>query len=245
MYADFSRIYDKLQEIDYNSFIAYYEEMFKKFNLSPKRILDLGCGSGNITIPLAERGYNMTGLDLSADMLALAREKSEEAEVDVFLLNTDMTDFELDNNVDAVICALDGVNYLPDLQAIENLFSCVKKFLNPGGIFIFDLNSEYKMRYVLDENTFIYDEDDMFCAWSSSYDEEDKICSFFLDFFIKTKNGLYERAEEYQEERAFSTEEIKNAAKKSGLEFCGAFDDRSFNSETENSERIFYVVKTK
>ena len=99
------------------------------------------------------------------------------------------------------------------------------------------------MKHVLNENTFVYDEDDAFCVWSSSYDSDNKICSFFLDFFIKAESGLYKRSEEYQEERAYSSAEIKTAAEEAGLELAAVYDDRSFDNARPDSERIFYVLK--
>ena len=182
MYADFAQIYDELQDIDYNSFAEYYEKLFRHFNIRPKYILDIGCGSGSITIPLARCGYAVTGIDISGEMLALAAEKAENESLDILFLNQDMTELELIDPADAAVCALDGVNYLTNDGDLKRLFTGIARYLNPGGIFIFDLNSEYKMKHVLDENTFVYDEDDAFCVWSSSYDSDNKICSFFLDF---------------------------------------------------------------
>lgn len=243
MYADFAFIYDKFQDIDYNSFTEYYKLLFKRFGVSPKSIVDLGCGSGNITIPLARQGCSVTGVDLSEDMLALAAQKAFEQGLNILFINGDMTEFTAAEYADAAVCALDGVNYLTNDGDLERLFRRVAEYLNKGGIFIFDLNSEYKMKNILDENSFVYDDDDAYCVWSSSYDEEDKICSFYIDFFIKTKGGLYRRGEEYQEERAYSPDEIKAAACAAGLELAGCFDDRTLNAPHEESERIFYVLK--
>lgn len=243
MYNEFAKIYDRLQEIDYNSFIDYYKKIFEKFNLSPSLMLDLGCGTGNITIPLAEHGYDMIGIDLSEEMLGIAADKAREKNLDILFLNQDMTEFELYGTVDAAICSLDGVNYLTNDGDLENLFSLIKNYLNPDGIFIFDINSEYKLKNILGENTFVYDEGDTYCVWSSSYDSEDKICCFSLDFFTQTDNGLYSRGEEYQEERAYSIAEIKYAAENAGLEVCAVFNDRTFDDAHDTSERIFFVVR--
>lgn len=243
MYADFAFIYDRFQDIDYTSFTEYYKLLFKHFGISPKSIIDLGCGSGSVTIPLARQGYAMTGVDLSEDMLALAAQKAFEQGLNILFINGDMTEFTAAAYADAAVCALDGVNYLTNDGDLERLFCRVAEYLNKGGIFIFDLNSEYKMKNILDENSFVYDDDDAYCVWSNSYVEEDKICSFYIDFFIKSKNGLYRRGEEYQEERAFSPDEIKAAACAAGLELAGCFDDRTLNAPHEESERIFYVLK--
>lgn len=243
MYGEFAKIYDKLQDIDYDSFVKYYEQIFKKVGLNPKLILDLACGTGNIAIPMAMLGYDMIGIDLSEEMLGIAAEKARENSLDILLLNQDMTEFELYGTVDAAVCALDGINYLTLDGELDQTLSLIKNYLNPGGVFIFDINTEYKLKNVLGNNTFVYDEEDTYCIWSNSYDPEDKICGFNLDFFIKTETGLYRRFEEYQEERAYSVEEIKTAIVRSGLTLISCFDDRSFNEPTPESERVFFVLK--
>ena len=243
MYGDFAEIYDRLQDIDYDSFVEYYEKIFEKFGIKPKLVLDLACGTGNITLPMAKKGYDMIGVDLSEEMLGIAADKAREDNLDVLLLNQDMTEFELYGTVDAAVCALDGVNYLTEDGDVQKLMLLIKNYLNPDGIFIFDINSEYKLKTVLGDNTFVYDEDDVYCVWSNSYDEEEKICGFTLDFFKKTENGLYERFEEYQEERAYSVDELKSAAEEAGLEVVGIYGDRGFESPAETCERIFIVLK--
>lgn len=243
MYSEFADIYDCLQDIDYDSFVKYYEQIFARIGIKPSLVLDLACGTGNITLPMARLGYDMIGVDLSGEMLGIAAEKAREENLDILFLNQDMTEFELYGTVDAAVCALDGVNYLTLDGEVEQLMALIKNYLNPGGVFIFDINSAYKLKHILGDNSFIYDEEDVYCVWNNSYDEEDKICSFSLDFFKKTSGGLYQRFEEYQEERAYSVSEIKAAAEEAGLEVVGVFDDRSFNEAAETSERIFFVLK--
>ncbi len=243
MYNKFADIYDRLQDMDYGSFADYYEKLFKLNNINPKLMLDLGCGTGNITIPMAKRGYDMIGVDLSSEMLDIASAKAREQETDILFLNQDMTEFELYGTVDAAICTLDGVNYLTEDGALDKLFALIHNYLNPNGIFIFDINTEYKLKTILANNTFVYDEDDVYFIWNNSYDENDKICYFDLDFFTKTEGDLYERHSEYQEERAYSIEEIKASAKKNSLNVVGIYNDRSFDAPNDTSERIFFVIK--
>ncbi len=243
MYGDFAKIYDRLQDIDYNSFVEYYKKVFDKFNLKPELVLDLACGTGNVTIPLAKCGYDMIGVDLSGEMLDIASEKARDENLDILFLNQDMTEFELYGTVDAIVCSLDGVNYLTCDGEVERLFALVKNYLNPNGIFIFDINSEYKLKHILGDNTFVYDEEDVYCVWDNSYDDEDKICGFSLDFFIEKESGTYVRRSEYQEERAYSVDELKNAAEEAGLTFCGAYADRTFDDVKNDTERIFIILK--
>ncbi len=243
MYNSFAEIYDKLQDIDYSSFVKYYQDIFLRFGLEPSLVLDLACGTGNITIPMSKCGYEMIGVDLSPEMLDIASSKSREAGEDILFLNQDMTEFELYGTVDAAICTLDGVNYLTEEADLDKLFALIHNYLNPSGLFIFDINSEYKLKNILGGNTFVYDEEDVFCVWDCSFDEKEQICSFFLNFFTETENGLYLRNEEYQEERAYSVSKIIDCAEKNHLSIAGIFDDRSFNEATEKSERIFIILK--
>lgn len=243
MYDEFANIYDRLQNIDYTSFVDYYEKIFESFSLKPELVLDLACGTGNVTIPLAERGYDMIGVDMSGEMLNIAADKARAKNLDILFLNQDMTEFELYGTVDAIVCSLDGVNYLTEDWQLEQLFALVKNYLNPDGIFIFDINSKYKLSKVLSETTSVYDEDGIYCVWDSYYDEDDKICSFNLEFFIEAENGLYKRRNEYQEERAYTIDEIQVCAEKVGLKFERAYADRTFDEPKEETERIFIVLK--
>ncbi len=241
MYGDFAELYEKLQDIDYEAFADYIEKIFAKNNLKPELVLDLACGTGTLTNIMAKRGYDMIGIDMSCEMLDIAREKSYDAGLDVLYLNQDMTEFELYGTVDAIICTLDGVNYLTEDGDLEALFALVKNYLNPGGIMIFDINTEYKLSRVLGNNTFVAEEKDIFYVWQNEYDNRAKLCYFNLDFFEK-HGDVYKRYKEEQAERAYGIEEIKAAADKYKLasEF---YDEFSFDEVKENSCRCFVVLR--
>ena len=245
MYNILASVYDKFQEIDYERFIAFYEEIFKKYNIEPRLILDLGCGTGNITIPMAEKGYDMIGIDLSVEMLEIAAEKARNADKDILFLNQDMSDFELYGTVDAMVCALDGVNYLTEDGQVSDMLSKLHYYLNPGGILIFDINTEYKFRNILDGSTFVYDDNDAYCVWNSEFDQEEGICYFDLNIFTQNPDGTYTRRDEFQEERAYSVEDIKKTVEECNLELLGVYDNLSFNPLTDQSERLFFVVRRK
>lgn len=245
MYNILASVYDKFQEIDYERFIAFYEEIFKRYNIEPKLILDLGCGTGNITIPMAEKGYDMIGIDLSVEMLEIAAEKARKADKDILFLNQDMSDFELYGTVDAMVCALDGVNYLTEDGQLSDMLSKLHYYLNPGGILIFDINTEYKFRNILDGSTFVYDDKDAYCVWNSEFDQEEGICYFDLNIFTQNPDGTYTRRDEFQEERAYSVEDIKKTVEECNLELLGVYDNLSFNPLTDQSERLFFVVRRK
>lgn len=243
MYHVLANVYDRLQDIDYEKFVDYYEAVFEKLGIKPELVLDLGCGTGNITLPMARRGYDMMGVDLSEEMLNIATEKAKAEEKEILFLNQDMTEFELYGTVGAMVSALDSINYLTEDGQLESMLKLLHYYLDPGGIFIFDINTEYKFKNVLGGQAFVYDEDDVYCVWNNDYDEEEKICYFDLNFFLKDENDTYKRFDEYQEERAYSTDEIEKIIKNCNLELLGVYDNLSFNPPRENSERLFFVVK--
>lgn len=245
IYSDFAQVYDRLQDIDYNTFVEYYKRLFTAFGCKPELVLDLGCGTGNITIPLAECGFDMIGVDISEEMLYIASEKARAAHLDkrILFLNQDMTEFELYGTVDAAVCALDGVNYLIVDGDLDRLFSLMHNYLNPNGLFIFDINTRHKLCDILGDNTYTYDNDGAYCIWNSFFDRDDNICEFDLDFFVRQPSGLYMRGEEVQFERAYSDFEIRKAAESAGLHVLAAFDDRTQNAATAESERVFYVIQ--
>jgi len=245
MYNDFAQVYDRLQDADYEAFVDYYEKIFEKYGIKPKLVLDLGCGTGNITIPMAKRGYDMIGLDLSCEMLNIARDKAKKEEVDILFLNQDMCEMELYGTVDAIVCALDGINYLTDPDDVRQLFGLVENYLNPGGIMIFDLNTEYKLKEVLGGNTYVYEDEEIYYVWQSEYSEETKICEFDLNFFCCQTDGSYVRFDEFQEERAYSKEEISVLVDESGLELSGSYKPFEFATVSDNDERAFFVISKK
>lgn len=241
MYGDFAGLYEKLQDIDYEAFADYIEEIFKRSGIAPSLVLDLACGTGTLTNILSRRGYDMIGVDVSCEMLDIAREKSQSEGLDVLYLNQDMTDFELYGTVDAIVCSLDGVNYLTEEGELPKMLSLVRNYLNPGGIMIFDINTEYKLSRVLGNNTFVAEEKGVFYVWQNEYDEKERICYFNLDLFEKCGEN-YKRYTEEQAERAYSIEEIRSLSEREKLsaEFYDAF---SFESPNEKSERCFVVLK--
>lgn len=241
---EFSAVYDKLQDADYDLFADYYKRVFRKYGIKPELVLDLGCGTGSVTLRLAEMGFDMIGVDLSCEMLDIAREKAEKANKSILFLNQDMTSFELYGTVDAIVSSLDGVNYITEDSGVFETMKLCRNYLNPGGIFVFDINSEYKLSTVLGNNTYVYDNDDVYYVWQNFYDEKSRICDFELNFFVKNKsNGSYKRFDEYQSERAYSIAEMTEYAEKAGLELLGIYDGLSFNEPNGNSERLVFVLR--
>ena len=241
MYTNFALGYHNImKDTTQNDFFKYYKKIFEKFNISPSLILDLGCGTGDITYLFAKDGYDMIGIDISFDMLNIAKEKNNHEKI--LYLNQDMREFELFGTVDVIYSALDCVNYITDKRDLKKVFKLCKNYLNPNGIFIFDINTGYKYKNILDKNTFIYDTDNTYLVWQSEYLKKEKICTFFLDMFYKY-DDTYKRFYEEQEQREYSVEELIKIAKDSGFEILGIYDNLSFKKYNEKSEKIFFVLK--
>ncbi len=244
-YSGFAYIYDRLmQDIDYDAWVDYIEAIFDRCGVTPKLVLELACGTGNICCRMAQRGYDMIGIDLSQDMLNIAVPKAEEKDLDILYLQQDMREFELYGTVDAVLCLIDSVNYITQEKDLIQVFKLVRNYLNPGGLFIFDINSAHKLKEIIGSNTFVVNEDDIFYVWENNYDEKDEICEFFLTFFVK-EGRKYNRIDEYHREKAYSTCVIKDCLKKAGLYLVDIYEPFSFQKPMEKSERIFFVAQRK
>lgn len=243
MYEGFAYIYDKLAyDIDYAKLADYIESIFAKTGVKPQRIVDLGCGTGSFCNEMAARGYCMTGIDLSGDMLSCARNKSLEKQYDILYLQQDMTDLELYGKTDCFVCLHDSLNYITDKRRLKRMFRRVARYLNPGGLFIFDINTVYKFEKVLGNNFFFDIGDDIAYLWQNHFDKKSRICQFDLTFFI-LEGSTYKRFDEIHEERAYTIDEIKQAIEKSELRLLNIYDAFKFRSPSKNSERVFFVCK--
>lgn len=243
MYKNFAYVYDKLMyDVDYAAWADYIEEIFKKQGLKPGLVLDLGCGTGSLCMEMAKRGYDMIGIDLSEDMLSCARDKSSAAGLDILYLNQDMTEFELYGTVDAILCLMDSINYVTSKKDVKKVFKLVKNYLNPGGLFIFDINTEYKLENILGNNVFYDVGEDITYIWQNRYDRRSATCEFDLTFFVKEED-TYRRYEELHLERAYPVEEMKQLIKESGLVLEGVYNDLSFKRRTAKSQRVFFLCR--
>ncbi len=242
MYNRFAYVYDSLiKDVDYKKWVDYYMKIFQRYGLNELKLgLDLGCGTGSITAELASRGIEMTGVDISEDMLMVAREKSEGQ--DILYLNQDMCEFELYGTVDFIVSSLDCINYITDKRDLLKVMKLANNYLNPGGLFIFDINTRYKLENVIGDNTFVLEDDNAFCVWQNEYDKRKKIADFYLTFFMKDGEE-YVRFDEEHSERAYEIYEIKEIIEKSGMKLLKVYHDLSFKNPEKNSERVFFVVK--
>ena len=243
-YESFASVYDLfMDEINYDEWVSYVEKLWNRFDLKPDIVCELGCGTGNISLRLAERGYETIGIDNSADMLSEAKMKAEQNGADVLFLLQDMREFELYGTVNSIVCLCDSLNYITDDEDMQQVFNLVNNYLHPGGLFVFDLNTEYKFKEVYGENTFSETDEDAVYIWENYYDEEERINEYYLNFFMKNETGTYDRAQEEHFERAYSLDEIIRFIENSGMKFEAAYDAFTFEPVKENSERIYVVAR--
>lgn len=241
-YKAFAGIYDTLmkQDINYSDIVDYIENIFILHGKNPDMVVDLACGTGNITIPLAKRGYDMIGIDKSFEMLSLARKKSN---ADILYLNQDITKLDLYGTADAFICMIDGINYCTNKNALLNMFKKIKRcFLNKDGILIFDISSKYKLSEIIGNNTFIYDKGDVFYSWENRFIEKLQISDMYINFFVKGKGG-YEKFSERHLQRAYSEATLKEIIAEAGFEKISTYGDFTFEKPTKQTQRIIFVAE--
>lgn len=240
-YTIFASIYDTLMsDVPYEKWVDNLEQIWEKYSEKPNLVLDLCCGSGTITKLLSDKGYDMTGIDLSIDMLMEARNKVP----DCLFLNQDMTSFELYGTVDTIVCLCDSINYLLNEEDLLKTLKLCNNYLNPKGLFIFDINTKYKFENELSNNTFGGNYDDFSYLWENYYDDEKMIHEYSTTFFIKDEEtSLYEKFEETHYEKCYEIDTVVSLIEKSGLELVGVFDENLFDEPTEKSERIYFICR--
>ena len=243
MYNNFAYVYDKLTlDIDYKKWADYIEKMIDKNNKNASMILELGCGTGSFGIEMSKRGYEMICLDLSTEMLDCAAEKAEKEGQDILFLNQDMCNFELYGTVDVIVCLLDSFNYLTRKDQVQKLFKLVHNYLNPGGLFIFDLNTLYKFESTLSNNLFYEIDEDVTYIWENSFNAKTRKARFDLTFFVR-QDDLYKRFDETHFEKAYSNSEIIEFIDKSDLKLVNIYGELAFKKPTDRSQRNFYICK--
>ncbi len=239
-YVGFASLYDRLTfDVDYNEAAGRISEILDSEPKRPELVLDLACGTGTLTKLLSEHGYDMIGADSSEAMLNIAREKCPDA----LLLLQDMREFELYGTIDAAVCMLDSINYLTEDGDLDKVFHLLNNYLIPEGILIFDINTEYKFKNVLKDETFTFETDDIFYVWENDYSEEEGLCDFYLTFFEQGADGRYARVDEVHTERVYSQKEIEDALKRNGFRIEKCCDGYTDVEATSMSERICYVCR--
>lgn len=250
-------VYDKINSgVDYEKWADFIESLFNKYlNEKPELVLDLASGTGKMSLQLARRGYDMIGVDASEDMLSRAADVVFDAIIDgelpedgkrpLFLCQS-MTDFELYGTVGAIVCCLDSLNYLTKDGELSKCFSLAHNYLDPDGLFIFDMNTPYKFENIYGENAYVYDVDGekgSFCVWQNFYDRETELCDFLLTVFEEENDGRYTRHDEEQRERCYSMDEIKNTLKETGFQLLGVYSDYDASPVNDDTHRWYFCTR--
>ncbi|MBR2591023.1 MAG: class I SAM-dependent methyltransferase [Clostridia bacterium] len=242
MYEQFASYYDAFTtNVNYESRADYFDALIERFGSGKGILLDLACGTGTLSFAMEARGYDVIAADISAEMLDAAIEKKIESGSSIMFLHQDMTALDLFGTVSATICALDSINHLDSIQKVEQAFEKVSLFTEPGGVFIFDVNTLYKHIHVLGDKAFILESDDCFLAWQNELCADNSV-KIFLDFFTP-QGDLYSRESEFITEYYYSDDQLKSAVQKAGFTLCGIFDDLSMSAPGETSERKVFVCK--
>ena len=247
-YTSFAEVYDIFMDnVPYEEWSDYISGLLKQYGNTGGLVLDLGCGTGSITECLAARGYDMIGVDNSAEMLEIAAGKREKSGHDILYLNQDMREFELYGTVSAIVSVCDSVNYIVEEEELAQVFRLVNNYLDPGGIFIFDFNTEYKYKEVLGTQTIAEDREDCSFIWDNYYYEDEMMNEYELTLFIRDAEhkGLYRKYQEMHYQKAYTLDTIKELVEWSGLEYVEAYDAFTYKLPSPESERLCVVAREK
>lgn len=244
-YSSFAQVYDLFMDnVPYEEWSTYLIGLLKEHGVEDGLVLDLGCGTGKMTRLLEKAGYDMVGIDYSEEMLGIAREQQfEDADSSILYLLQDMRELELDGTVRAVVSICDSMNYILEDEELEQVFRAVNRYLDPKGMFIFDLNTLYKYRDLLGETTISENREEGSFIWDNYFDEEEMVNEYDLTLFIREKGDLYRKYEEAHFQRAYTLERVKELLEKAGMEFVVAYDAFTKEPVKENSERIYVIAR--
>ena len=239
--------YDEVnKDISYSDWADFIEAVIAKhYDGRPELVLDLGCGTGRMTLELARRGYDMTGVDISPEMLDVARDAAEKEGLSdkMLWLCQDMTEFELFGTVDVTVSCLDCINHLTSKSALDKCLALVHNYLIPNGLFIFDVNGKRKFEEIYSDNSYVMEEDGKVCIWQNYYDKRRGLCDFYITVFEEREDGRYERYDDIQREKMYTLRSIRTALGKAGFEYIGAYSDFGFRAANDSDERIYIVAK--
>ena len=243
-YTSFAQVYDLFMDnVPYEEWSRYVISLLKEEKIEDGLILDLGCGTGKMTRLLSAAGYDMIGIDNSEDMLEIAREHQYEKEDGILYLLQDMREFELYGTVRAVISICDSVNYILEEEELLQVFKLVNNYLDPKGIFVFDMNTRYKYAELLGETTITENREEGSFIWENYFDEEEDINQYDLTLFIKEEGDLYRKYEETHFQRVYDLDVVKHLLKEAGMEFVAAYDAFTKEPVKADSERIYIIAR--
>lgn len=244
-YTSFAAVYDTFMDnIPYEEWEKYLKSLLYEYGVREGLVLELGCGTGNMTEILAQSGYDMIGVDNAEEMLEIAIEKRMKSGLDILYLQQDMREFELYGTVKAIVSVCDSVNYILEEEELEEVFRLVNNYLDPGGVFIFDFNTVYKYREILGDQTIAENREECSFIWDNYYYEEERINEYELSLFIREGDSeLYRKYQETHFQKAYDMETMKRLITQSGLEYITAYDAFTKEAPTRVSERIYVIAR--
>lgn len=241
-YTGFASVYDLfMDQVPYEEWCDCLTEILQEYGIYDGLVLDLGCGTGKFTRLLAQKGYDLIGVDGSGEMLEAAMRQEENP--DILYLQQDMREFELYGTVAAVVSLCDSMNYITEYKELVQVFRLVNNYLDPGGYFIFDLNTPYKYRELLADNTFAENREDCSFIWENTYDDETELNEYALTLFVRGEDGRYERFEEFHYQKAYAIETVEKAAAEAGMEFIAVYDAFTREEPSDTGERVYVILK--
>lgn len=243
-YGSFADVYDIFMDnIPYDEWCGYLRGLLTRCGVEDGLVLELGCGTGSATERLAAYGYDMIGLDSSAEMLAQAMEKKQKSGHDILYLQQDMREFELYGTVRAVVSICDSINYITEPEDLLTVFRLVNNYLDPGGAFIFDLNTKYKYEYILGDSVIAENRGEGSFIWENWYDRELCTNEYDLTLFLPEEDGRYRKCEETHYQRAYTEQEIRALLTKAGLRLEAVYDAFTLEAPRGDSERLYFVAR--
>ena len=241
-YQDLASSYDRLtNDVDYEATVEFYMQILHREGLKPRTAVDLACGTGSVSMILAKKGLMVIGVDLSEDMLTVAAEKAMELDHPPMFVCQPLQQLRLPKGVDLAVCALDSLDYITDPADCAEAIRRIYKALNPGGIFIFDVNTPEKLR-AMDGQVFLDEDDDVYCIWRGEFDEETNICSYGMDLFQR-QGDVWHRSFEEHREYAYSREQLTGYLKDAGFTHIRVYGDRRFEQPAEGEQRIYFKAR--
>ena len=241
-YKELAQSYDRLtNDVDYASVVDFYFQILQKEGLQPRTAVDLACGTGSVALLLAKRGLRVTGVDMSEDMLTVAWEKAAELEEPPMFVCQKLQQLQLPRGVDLAVCALDSLDYILDPADCAEAIRRVYRALNPGGIFIFDVNTPEKLK-AMDGQVFLDEDDDVYCVWRGEFDLETNICSYGMDLFQRDGEHWLRSFEEHQE-YAYSIEQLTGYLEAAGFDSIRVYADREFIAPREGEQRVYFKAR--
>ena len=241
-YENLAASYDRLtNDVDYEATVAFYNEILRREGLSPRTAVDLACGTGSVTKLLAQQGIRITGVDMSEEMLTVAMEKCCDMEQPPMFICQRLEQLWLPRGVDMAVCALDSLDYVTDPADCAEAIRRAYKALNPGGIFIFDVNTPEKLR-AMDGQVFLDEDDDVYCVWRGEFDEQTNICTYGMDLFQR-KGQMWERSCEEHREYAYSQTQLTEYLKAAGFTHIEVYADRKFEAPQAGEQRIYFKAR--